>query len=139
MSLNGIQQYETKTSAYNSESFIEFLRNLVNHLNSIGRTQGVFIMDNVNLHKTTEVRNFMAQSGFELLFLPPYSPFLNPIENMFSKWKNFTKRARPNNEAELMNFIEMGENNITAEDCAGFFRKMNSYIPRAINNEIILD
>jgi transposase len=41
------------------------------------------------------------------MFLHPYSPFLNPIENMFSKWKNLVKRLNPCNEEALMDFIKI--------------------------------
>ncbi|OMJ16922.1 hypothetical protein AYI70_g6294, partial [Smittium culicis] len=42
-------------------------------------------MDNVAFHKTELVKTFIENSGFKLLYLPPYSPFLNLIENLFSK------------------------------------------------------
>ena len=44
-------------------------------------------MDNVAFHKTGDVQNFLIGEGHELVFLPPYSPFLNPIEHTFSTWK----------------------------------------------------
>ena len=139
INVGSIIHYETKTSAYNSGSYIIFLRNLLNNLALNGKLRGVLIMDNVNLHKTIEVRNFIANSGFELFYLPPYSPFLNPIENAFSEMKNFVKRGQPSNESELMALIEDGNNIITSNDCGGFYRKMISYLPRCINSEVIND
>ena len=53
------------------------------------------------------------------LYLPPYSPFLNSIENLFSQWKNHVKRAKPNNQEELMEAISNGASYVTAEDCEG--------------------
>lgn len=51
----------------------------------------------------------MESINFSFLFLPAYSPFLNPIENMFSKWKNITRRATPQNENELLSAISNGQ------------------------------
>ena len=51
-------------------------------------------------------KDLILGKGFYLEYLPPYSPFLNPIENMFSKRKEFTKRQCPINEEQLIAAIE---------------------------------
>jgi transposase len=73
------------------------------------------------------------------MYLPPYFPFLNPIENMFSKWKEHVRRMNPTNEQVLMELIEDGANLISREDTDGYFRNMLSYIPRCLNRKEILD
>ena len=45
-------------------------------------------MDNVRFHKMKIVEELVLDYGHNILYLPPYSPFLKPIENVFSKWKN---------------------------------------------------
>jgi transposase len=85
MNRHGIVGYKTQTRAYNSESFGEFIRFLISELQNKNIQNAVFIMDNVAFHKTDVINNIVVESGYEILFLPPYSPFLNPIENMFSK------------------------------------------------------
>jgi transposase len=67
----------------------------------------MLIMDNVAFHKSIECREVIESSNFHLMFLPPYSSFPNPIENMFSKWKNLVKRLNPSNEEALMDFIKI--------------------------------
>ena len=62
-------------------------------------------MDNVAFHKCYEIRHQIEDDGNEVRYLPPYSPFFNPIENIFSKWKEITKRANANNNAELIEAI----------------------------------
>lgn len=47
----------------------------------------IVIMDNLPVHKTDGVRQAIEKAGSELLFLPPYSPDFNPIENAFAKFK----------------------------------------------------
>ena len=59
----------------------------------------IVVMDNLSAHKGARVRDLVAQRGCELLYLPPYSPDLNPIEEAFSKMKGiFCAGHRP--EAE---------------------------------------
>ncbi len=53
----------------------------------------IVIMDNLSAHKTDRVRELVEQRGCELLYLPPYSPDLNPIEEAFSKLKGFLRKA----------------------------------------------
>ena len=60
------------------------------------------VMNNVGFHKTEIVREKLIILDLLVKYLPAYSPFFNPIENMFSKWKNFVKRAQAKNEVELM-------------------------------------
>ena len=51
------------------------------------------IMDNLSSHKGVEVSALIEARGAELLFLPPYSPDLNPIENAFAKLKELLRKA----------------------------------------------
>jgi len=139
MNKNGIVTYMSQNGAFNSQHFSSFINQLFSDIEGLNREQVVLIMDNVKFHKTLAVKNLIYEKGFQLEYLPPYSPFLNPIENMFSKWKEFTKRQRPNNEAELMIAIENGKQTINASDCAGFYKNMLKYIRKCVNNEIIED
>ena len=53
----------------------------------------VVVMDNLSSHKSDAVREAIEKVGAELLFLPPYSPDLNPIEQVFAKIKHWLRRA----------------------------------------------
>jgi transposase len=55
----------------------------------------VVIMDNATFHKSQKSEELIKQSGCQILFLPPYSPDLNPIEKF---WANFKKMVRSNLE-----------------------------------------
>ena len=55
--------------------------------------------------------------GTKLCIFPEYSPFLNPIENVFSKWKNYVRKERCNNENELFQKIDDGLKLVTQKDC----------------------
>ena len=43
-----------------------------------------FVMDNASIHKNRKVTNLILENEFNIMFLPAYSPFLNPIENIYS-------------------------------------------------------
>jgi transposase len=61
------------------------------------RTGDVVIMDNLSPHKSTQTIELIQQVGAQVLFLPPYSPDLNPVEKCGAKLKNFfaAKRLDP--------------------------------------------
>lgn len=76
--------------AINGETFLGYVRQqLVPTL----RAGDVVIMDNLSSHKRVGVREAIEQAGASLLFLPPYSPDLNPIEQAFAKFKRLLKSA----------------------------------------------
>ena len=54
----------------------------------------VVILDNLGSHKGKAVRRAIRASGARLLFLPPYSPDLNPIEQVFAKLKHLMRKAK---------------------------------------------
>jgi transposase len=81
----------------------------------------VVIMDNLATHKVQGVAEAIAAAGARLLYLPPYSPDFNPIENMWSKIKQILRSADPRTEGELIEAAKTAFNSITTSDCIGFF------------------
>ena len=79
--------------ATDSEVFRAFVQEVLCPTLSTG---DVVIMDNLSLHKSTQTIQLIQQVGAQVLFLPPYSPDLNPVEKMWSKLKVFlrSKEAR---------------------------------------------
>lgn len=65
-----------------------------NFLSSLNLPEGsVLLMDNIAFHKTKKVRDLVSSRGWRMLFTPPYSPWFNPIENVFSVAKNTFRRV----------------------------------------------
>jgi len=58
------------------------------------RSGDIVIMDNLGSHKADAIRTAIRKAGARVLFLPPYSPDLNPIEQVFSKLKHFMRIAQ---------------------------------------------
>jgi transposase len=81
----------------------------------------VVVMDNLSAHKGGRVREIIESRGCELLYLPPYSPDLNPIEEAFSKVKGLMRRAEARTRAGLVEAMGRALDAVTARDARGFF------------------
>jgi transposase len=81
----------------------------------------VVILDNLSTHKVAGVRQAIEASGARLEYLPPYSPELNPIENLWSKVKQSLKSREPRNARQLLRAAGAAFASISSEDCHGFF------------------
>ena len=79
------------------------------------------VLDNLSSHKGGRVRELVEGRGCELLFLPPYSPDLNPIEEAFSKMKGLLRRARAQTREALIEAMGQALDAVTNRDARGFF------------------
>jgi transposase len=81
----------------------------------------VVVMDNLSAHKAQRVRELIEGKGCELVYLPPYSPDFNPIEQAFSKIKSYLREACARSQDTLMEVIGHALSTISASDTEGFF------------------
>ena len=81
----------------------------------------VVIMDNLGSHKGPQVRASIEAAGARLLYLPPYSPDFNPIENAFSKLKALLRKAAQRTVEGLWTAIGKLLDDFTPTQCANFF------------------
>jgi transposase len=79
------------------------------------------ILDNLATHKVAGVRDAIEATGAQLLYLPPYSPDFNPIENLWSKVKQILRRLAPRTAEELLQAAATAFAAISTTDCQGFF------------------
>jgi len=84
MTRNGIT-FLTAKPKLSKLTFSNFIDDLFTKINELNIPKAVVVMENVQFHKYHMIEAKFEQSNHVLLFLPPYSPFLNPIENMFVK------------------------------------------------------
>jgi transposase len=82
----------------------------------------VVVMDNLQPHKASGVREAIESAGASLLYLPPYSPDFNPIEPMWSKAKQGLRSIAARTVEALFEAVGTVLNNVTPTDCIGFFR-----------------
>ena len=85
------------------------------------RPNDVVILDNLPAHKGTAVRQAIEATGASLVFLPPYSPDFNPIENAFSKLKSILRKAAARSVADLWDAIRDALPGFTPDECANYF------------------
>ncbi len=81
----------------------------------------VVVMDNLSAHKGPRVRELIKERGCELLYLPPYSPDLNPIEEAFSKIKSLLRKAGARSREGLVEAMGRAISAVTGRDAKGFF------------------
>ena len=86
------------------------------------RPGDVVVLDNLAAHKAAGVAEAVDAAGATLLYLPPYSPDLNPIENMWSKVKARLRAAAARTVQALGEAIDAALASVTPDDCRGFFR-----------------
>lgn len=85
------------------------------------RPGDIVILDNLPAHKTAAAREAIEAVGARMLFLPPYSPDFNPIENAFSKLKAILRKAAARTIPELWDAIRDALPRFTPEECANYF------------------
>jgi transposase len=85
------------------------------------RPGDIVIMDNLSSHKGAAIRQAIEAAGASLLFLPPYSPDFNPIENAFAKLKALLRAAAERTVDALWTTIGSLINRFTPGECANYF------------------
>lgn len=103
----------------NTQSFETFTRQILIPTLHVG---DLVVMDNLSSHKGERVRRLIASAGATAVYLPPYSPDLNPIELAFSKIKQLMRSAGHRTVTALWNDTQRMLNHITPSDATNFFR-----------------
>ena len=78
------------------------------------------VMDNASIHKHTDIRSYIESRGYGCVYLPPYSPELNPIEQFWSVCKSKLKREALLKKETLTSRIKVAYNNVLISDLRGF-------------------
>lgn len=95
------------------------------------RAGQVLVMDNLSVHKGSAVRAAIAGAGCTPLYLPAYSPDLNPIELAFAKLKEALRRAGARTKETLLDALANALDAITAQDARGWFAACGFPLPAA--------
>jgi transposase len=103
----------------NGAIFLEYVRQL---LCPELRCGDVVLLDNLSSHKVTGVREAIEATGATLLYLPPYSPDLNPIEQAFAKLKALLRKAAARTLPALWNALTGCLHEFSENDCSNFLR-----------------
>lgn len=82
----------------------------------------IVILDNLGSHKGQAARQAIRAAGAHLLFLPPYSPDLNPIEQLFAKLKHLVRKAQPRSVETTWRKVGELLDLFSPTECANFLR-----------------
>lgn len=81
----------------------------------------IVVMDNLSAHKSERAQAILSAQGVKCMFLPEYSPDLNPIEKMWSKIKQILRGVKARGQQELDDAIGRALGLVTARDARGWF------------------
>lgn len=120
--LDGRAAHTVYQGGTTAERFAEYLEKTL--LPTLSRDD-IIIMDNMRSHHAKAVRQILDASGIRYLYLPPYSPDLNPIEKMWSKIKAYLRKEKVRIVSGLPDAVEKAFSTVTPSDCLGWFRACN--------------
>jgi transposase len=103
----------------NGEIFLNFIEQC---LCPVLRRGQVVVMDNVAFHQVSGVKEAIEEVGARLVYLPPYSPEFNPIEQMWGKIKNYLRKASARTLQHFKRIIKIAFESIKADDLYNWFK-----------------
>lgn len=124
LSTKGIKAQYTYSDSLTAKVFILYLELIVSPILTDGQ---ILIMDGHPVHRAKAVKKYLNENNIKYLYLPPYSPELNPIEEAFSKIKQYIKKQKARTINVLMDVIEEGFNVITNNDVKGYFKHASEF------------
>ena len=127
MSVRGIEDVDTYEGNINGDKFCDFVQRclvpILQPFNGIN-DRSVVVMDNASIHHVDRVVATIQHTGAVIRFLPPYSPDLNPIEEVFAKVKSYLKANEVaydvTSSPNLL--ITMGFCTVSSDDCIGYIQ-----------------
>lgn len=118
------------TTAYH---IVKFVQAVMDVLDKHGKNGFYIVMDNCKIHHTAFVVEAINSRGYKPLFMPPYSPFLNPIEECWAKIKGNIKRSPLDENSTLTPRIAEACKTVSADNCLGWIRHSESYWGKCID------
>ena len=117
--LDGLTAPTVIDGAMNGDLFVAYVEQ---QLAPTLRPGDVVILDNLSCHKRAGVQEAITATGARVLYLPPYSPDLNPIEQAFAKLKALLRKAAERTVEGLWNFLGRALDAFSPEECRNYFR-----------------
>lgn len=113
MAIDGIRSMMTIDSGTNIDVFVAFVSQvLIPNL----RVGDIVVMDNLSVHKNAKIRKLIEAAHCQVLFIPPYSPEFNPIEECWAKLKDILRRCETRTREAFDNAVKKAIESITTKD-----------------------
>jgi transposase len=125
LSEDGLKAEFHYKQALTAELFIVYL---IIFVLPIMKDNQTLILDRHPAHCAKIVKNFLKQNNIKYLYLPPYSPELNPIEEAFSKVKQYIKKQKARTVDTLIEAINNGINTVTRNDITGYIKHAYEFL-----------
>ena len=135
VTLCGVVHHHANLGPYNTNQLLIFLDHMRDALlgQQVEHPIYVVVWDNVSFHRALQVREwFNMNQGFINLRLPPYSSFLNPIEEFFSSWRWKVYERQPYTRVNLLQAMELACGDIGVEACQAWIRHARGFLPRCL-------
>lgn len=116
--LNGEKAFTTYQGGTTGERFVQYLKETLLPTLKPG---DIVVMDNMRSHHVKAVREVLEEKGMKVLYLPPYSPDLNPIEKMWSKMKALLRGWKVRSLDLLPDAVRMALDSVSQLDCRHWF------------------
>lgn len=126
LSARGVQALMTCEGGTSRDVFLTFLRE---HLAPTLRPGDVLVMDNLGAHHASGVADLVAERGATIIYMPPYSPDLNPIELCWSKLKALLRTIGARTRERLHRAVAAARTLISPADAEGWFRHCGVHQP----------
>ena len=123
MTADGVLAYDLTTGSVTAEKFFDFLRgSAIPNMQPFPGQNSILVLDNCSIHHAHDVETLLYSLGIPVLFLPPYSPDYNPIEELFSFVKSYLKRHDDIIQAtnDPLPIIHSAFQNVTKSKCEGW-------------------
>ncbi len=118
MSLSGMGESMCVQGATDAKAFEVYVEHF---LAPTLKERQVVVLDSLGAHRPKRIRELIEQRGAELVFLPTYSPDLNPIEEAFSKIKNILRKLGARTHEALLKAMAEALSAVTPQDAVGWF------------------
>jgi transposase len=113
-----------------TEHFLTYISNVMDVLDRNNMKGHYLVMDNAPIHTPVKIRELIESRGYRCLYLPPYSPFLNPIEEFWSKVKAGIRRNALSATDILSDRICDSVQKVSRSDCQAWIRHSLSFFSR---------
>ena len=117
LTVNGLEEGFTFEGSMNEEKFLYFIEE---YLVPILRPGHIVLLDNLTCHYAEDVQEAIVRTGATVEYIPRYSPEFNPIEECWSKVKNFLRKAAAWTKEELYQAISEAFESVTPDDALGW-------------------
>lgn len=130
----GLVNHVVRIGSTNAGVFADFMAETVQNAVAKSKpgTRFTFVMDNAKFHHAEDVKRAVP-APHQIEYNPPYSPFLNPIETIFSVWKNQIKLTRLSDADDLTVMINRVVKRITAEEVARHCNHLAKFVVPCVN------